>query len=137
MTRIKLFTLLAPMLLALLFASCNKQKPEVENPLISIVDGPFLNKKDASGRSILYFDTEGGTAEINFDATATWKVEVKGADWCIPSMKGGNPGKIKLVISVSANKTKDIRSAILTLKSGNSTTEIAIQQAAVIQGELN
>lgn len=133
MTRIKLFSLI---LVASLLTACDKSNDEIQTEQIKIVQAPFLQDGKVPGQPVIYFDATGNTVEIDFNSTSPWKAEVKDPSWCVLSTTGGKPGRIRLRVSVAANPSDKSRETTLTLSNRVDKMDIAIQQAAVINGVL-
>ena len=81
---------------------------------------------DESG---LNFTMGASSKSVNVNASAAWTA-TSNASWCTVSPANGAAGESKLTISVAANTVESVRTAVVEVKMGDVTQEIAISQDA-------
>lgn len=95
---------------------------EIEKPPIEVED-PFI-KFDVSSVS---FTNEGGEKTLSFETNLNWTI-TSSESWCKVSPTSGTKGSKSVAITTNANEEYDDRSCTLTIKGGNVTKTIAINQ---------
>ena len=113
---------------ACLFTACSKSDPENPDPQPqpqeTITFSPGTNTTPVLG-------TTGGSASVTFTTSASWSASVintRASDWCSVSPTSGGAGTATITITASENTTPDNRAASVTIKSGNATQTIKVEQ---------
>lgn len=103
------------LLLPFAFLSCgNDDEPQTEANGISIVE------------SQLFFPSQGGVGSVVVAADGPVTVSLD-ADWCEATVNGNN-----IQLAAVSNPTIEGRSAILCIHSGQSTTQLTVQQRGIV-----
>lgn len=87
------------------------------------MEDPFI-KFDVSSVS---FTNEGGEKTLSFETNLNWTI-TSSESWCKVSPTSGTKGSKSVAITTNANEEYDDRSCTLTIKGGNLTKTIAINQ---------
>ena len=121
----KILRLLSTLLILSVFVlqSC-EEKETPESASITFAEGVITAPS---------FLLDGGTVPIKFSSTQAWTVDVE-ADktWCTVSAASGEAGAaITLTITVAKNETYDVRTAKVSIISGEAKKEIIVTQGQV------
>lgn len=112
---------------SLLLAGCSKSGPS--EPTAPQVDRIVLT----DGESSRDFSAEGGTWQINFDATADWTAEQVipiAVQWYHFTPRLGKAGAVRVTVTVLPNTTDEVRSAEIRLSAGRAEQILSITQQA-------
>ena len=77
------------------------------------------------------FGAKGGEQTITVTATAAWSISKSaGSDWLAVKPESGNAGTAQVTLTAAENSSTELRTAALTVKSGELTKSIDVSQSA-------
>lgn len=71
--------------------------------------------------------TKGDSISLSFNTNMDWTAS-SNVDWCILDKTNGEKGKNNIDITINANEVGEDRTGTITIKAGNATKEVIIQQ---------
>ncbi len=126
----KLRKLLFASAIAVLFVGCQDEAPEVEDIEKTQIEVLTPSPLTVSG--------EEGTAEVKFNISSDWEVEVaNGEGWCTVVNGSGKAGEnISIELNLTENNTGKLRSAGIKVRSNGKNASVILTQEEVIKIEL-
>ena len=117
---VKRFTISLLACSLLLLSGCGKKKD----------DGYPMNISE----KLIEMTADGGEAEIELYHTNDWTTDNREQGWCLIDPTGGTgdgePARVALTVTVSANPTPHVRNNIVTIRSGGEVKVLLITQDA-------
>lgn len=89
---------------------------------------PTPEKQITVSAATLDFSFEAGAKPVTITANCEWGISSSQTDWCTVSPTGGLEGTATVTVNTTANADGKDREAILTVRSGSYTREIAVMQ---------
>lgn len=132
----KFLTIFAILAAVILISSCQKELPDaVKN--IDVSQGgqtPTPTPTPAAELKVSepgQFGAKGGEQTITVTATAAWKIsKSEGSNWLTIKPESGNAGTAQVTLTAAENTMTGLRTATLTVKSGELTKSISVSQSA-------
>lgn len=131
------------LLLAIVFAlllplgSCNERnKQEPQSDSVFRVSSASFDRESPLENPIMSFSAENGIAYIDFESSEPWKA-THAEDWFSVSPEKGNPGAIRIAVSVESNSQETPRKGKLVLEAKDSRIEIIVFQQKLYKGDIS
>ncbi len=107
------------------FLACSSETPIVPEVTVEETQVDYF-------KSSLDFEAEGGQKTFTFKTNVDWTLEVartqSGSQWCGVSAESGTAGSQTITVTVSKNEGYDDRNVVITLKAGDITKKVIVNQ---------
>ena len=124
------------LMVLLLATSCQKELPDSLKNVEVNQGGQDENPSPTPSQELKVsepgqFGAKGGEQTITVTATATWTIsKSSGNDWLTIKPESGNSGTSQVTLTAAENTLKEMRTATLTIQSGNLTKSVDVSQSA-------
>lgn len=124
------------LLILLLATSCQKELPDSLKNVEVNQGGQDENPSPTPSQELKVsepgqFGAKGGEQAMTVTATATWTIsKSSGNDWLTIKPESGNGGTSQVTLTAVENTLKEVRTATLTIRSGNLTKSVDVSQSA-------
>lgn len=132
----RLFTIFTLLTALILVSSCQKELPDKLKNIDVIQGGQDKNPEVKPLQELKVsepdqFGAKGGEQTITITATATWSISKSAeSDWLAVKPESENAGTTQVTLTAAENSLTGLRTATLTVKSGELTKSIVVSQSA-------